>query len=236
MVGGDGDFLAIGANHLVHALRRNVDINLLLINNAIYGLTKGQASPTSAPGTRSPSSPSGSFDAPANAAALALGAGGSFVARSADALQDHLPETLLRAHAHRGAAFVEVLQNCIVYNDNAFGDLARKQARAERTVRIRHGEPLLFGAANERGLIYEPERGTFRATDDPRQATLHDETNAALAMALARVDGANLPLPLGVFYRVERPDYVSAMQDRLPWRPLTRSGFKELLQAGSWRA
>ena len=236
VVGGDGDFLAIGSNHLLHTLRRNVDVNLLLINNAIYGLTKGQASPTSTPGTRSPSSPAGSLDTPVNAAALALSAGGSFVARSADTLQDHLPETLLQASAHRGAAFVEVLQNCIVYNDNAFGDLARKRERADLTVRVCHGQPLRFGERNERGLVYEPQRGTFRETQDPKEATLHDETNPALAMALARVDGAELPLPLGVFYREERADYTTAMQERLPHEPLTRAAFKDLLLAGSWRA
>ena len=236
VVGGDADFLAIGGNHLLHVLRRNVDLNLVLVNNAIYGLTKGQASPTSSIGTRSPSSPAGTFDAPMNPAALALGAGGSFVARSADMLQDHLPETLLRASAYRGAAFVEVLQNCIVYNDNAFGDLTRKAARAEKTVQVRHGEPMLFGANGERGLVYEPWQGTFRITENAAEATLHDETNPALAMALARLVDDALPMPLGVFYAVPRPHYVAALEANSPQQPLSRGEFKDILRAGSWRA
>ena len=234
--GGDADFLAIGGNHLLHVLRRNVDLNLMLVNNAIYGLTKGQASPTSRPGTRSPASPAGTFEAPANPAALALGAGGGFVARSADTLQDHLPDVLRRASAYRGAALVEVLQNCIVYNDNAFGDLTRKAARAEKTVQVRHGEPMLFGADGGRGLVYEPWRGTFRVTDDAAEATPHDETNPALAMALARLVDDALPTPLGVFYCQPRMDHVAALEAKTPSQPMTRDALKELLHTGSWRA
>ncbi len=131
VVGGDGDFLSIGGNHLLHALRRDVDLNLLLLNNAIYGLTKGQYSPTSPIGTRSPSSPGGSVERPVNAALVALGAGGSFVARSVDSMQDHMPEILIRAHAHKGASLVEILQNCIIYHDGAFGMLEEKATAAE---------------------------------------------------------------------------------------------------------
>ena len=236
VVGGDADFLAIGGNHLLHVLRRNVDLNLVLVNNAIYGLTKGQASPTSKPGTRSPSSPTGTFDTPVNPAALALGAGGGFVARSADTLQDHLPEMLSRASAYAGAAFVEVLQNCIVYNDNAFGDLTRKAARAEKTVQVRHGEPMLFGADRERGLVYEPWRGTFRVTEHATEATVHDETNPALGMALARLDDDALPMPLGVFHCQPRPHYGAALEAHTPHQPLSRDEFKDVLSAGSWRA
>ena len=236
VVGGDGDFLAIGGNHLMHVLRRNVDLNLLLFNNAIYGLTKGQFSPTSLPGTRSPSTPGGTFDRPVNATALALAAGGGFVSRTADTLQDHLPEVLLQAQAYRGAAFVEILQNCIVYNDNAFGDLARKSTRAEATVIVRDGEPMVFGAANDKGLVFEPERGTFRVTADVAAATVHDETNPALANALAGVTDPDLPKPLGVFYNVPRADYGSALQAHVPYRPIDRDDLKEILHAGSWRA
>ena len=236
VVGGDGDFLAIGGNHLLHALRRNVDLNLLLFNNAIYGLTKGQVSPTSTPGTRSPSTPGGVFDTPVNATALALAAGGGFVARTADMLQDHLPEVLLRAHAHQGASLVEILQNCIVYNDNAFGDLARKANRAEATVIVRHGEAMVFGAGRDKGLVYEPERGGFRVTSDLAEASRHDETNPALAAALARVDDPALPKPLGIFYCAPRTDYTTALQEHVPYRPLTRDDFREVLHAGSWTA
>ena len=236
VVGGDGDFLAIGGNHLMHALRRNVDLNLLLLNNAIYGLTKGQYSPTSMPGTRSPSTPTGSVDTPVNATSLALGAGGSFVARTADTLQDHLPEMLARAHAFKGAALVEVLQNCIVYNDNAFGDLTSKKSRAENTVIVRHGEPMLFGADNDKGLVYESERGGFRTTGDVAESSVHDETNWALGAALARLDDASMPTPLGVFYCAPRDDYTSALNAHIPFAPLDRDDLKEVLYAGSWRA
>ena len=236
VVGGDGDFLSIGGNHLTHILRRNVDVNLVLFNNAVYGLTKGQYSPTSAKGTRSPSTPDGSVDPPVNPATLALGGNGGFVARTADTLQEHLPEVLLRAHEFVGAAFVEVLQNCIVYNDNAFGDLTSKRKRAENTVIVRHGEPMLFGADNDRGLVYEPVRGEFRITGNPGEASVHDETNWALAAALARVDDPGLPTPLGVFYCAPREDYVSAREARVPYQPLSTDDLRDLLYADSWRA
>ena len=236
VVGGDGDFLAIGGNHLTHILRRNVNVNLILFNNAVYGLTKGQYSPTSIPGMRSPSTPDGSVDPPVNPATLALGGNGSFVARTADTLQDHLPEVLMRAHAFTGAAFVEVLQNCIVYHDNAFGDLTSKKNRAENTVIVRHGEPMLFGADSDRGLVYEPVRGEFRVTENAAEASVHDETNWALAAALARLNEPDLPTPLGVFYCNPREDYSSAREARVPYAPLSRDELKDLLYADSWQA
>ncbi|MEO1019373.1 MAG: 2-oxoacid:ferredoxin oxidoreductase subunit beta, partial [Pseudomonadota bacterium] len=130
VVGGDGDMLSIGGNHLMHALRRNVDLTILLFNNEIYGLTKGQYSPTSRVGTRSPSTPAGSIDAPLSALKLALGAGARFVARGIDTQQKVLPGMLARAHAHHGAALVEIIQNCIVYNDNAFRHFTDRQVEA----------------------------------------------------------------------------------------------------------
>jgi 2-oxoglutarate ferredoxin oxidoreductase subunit beta len=236
VVGGDGDFLSIGGNHVMHALRRNVDLNLLLLNNAIYGLTKGQYSPTSRTGTRSPSTPAGSVDTPVNAMALALGAGGGFVARTADTLQQHLPEILIRAHAYKGASFVEVLQNCIVYNADAFGDLTNKKTRAENTVLVEHGQPLVFGAEDDKALVYDADAGTFSVTADVTQATVHDETNLAFASALARIDEPNLPTPLGVLYCEPRVDYVAQLEAHTPYRPIDRDDLKELLYAGSWEA
>ena len=132
VVGGDGDFLSIGGNHLLHTLRRDIDINLLLVNNAVYGLTKGQYSPTSKIGMRSPSSPEGSVEWPVNTARFALGAGASFFARTVDFLLDHLPGVLVRAHAHKGASLVEILQNCVIYNDEAFKTVAKKNRRCEK--------------------------------------------------------------------------------------------------------
>ncbi len=156
VVSGDGDALSIGGNHLLHLLRRNVDLNFLLFNNEIYGLTKGQYSPTSRAGTRSPSTPFGSVENPVSAAAFALGAGARFVARSIDTLQQHLPPVLKRAHAHRGTSFVEIFQNCIVYNDGVFDHFADRAVTAQRQIRLEHGKPLLFGKDGEQGLRLKP--------------------------------------------------------------------------------
>ena len=206
VVGGDGDFLSIGGNHLMHALRRDLDLNLLLFNNAIYGLTKGQASPTSPVGTRSPSTPNGSLERPVNAAMLALGAGAGFFARSADTLSDHLQDVLVRAQAHRGTSLVEILQNCIVYNDGAFGMINDKSSTADATVRLCQGEPMIFGKANDKGLIFDPVKGALTPVSlsdvtDTGELAVHDETNFVQAIALARLTS---PTPIGVLYR--RPE------------------------------
>jgi len=205
VVGGDGDFLSIGGNHLLHVLRRDVDLNLLLLNNAIYGLTKGQYSPTSPVGTRSPSTPGGSVEQPVNAAVFALAAGAGFVARTVDSMQDHMPGMLVRAHAHRGASLVEILQNCIIYHDGAFGPLGEKATAAESGIRLVNGEPMLFGKAKDKGLVFDETACRFRVvtvgTDAPlEQIARHDETNLARATALARLGGTGEPTALGVLY------------------------------------
>ncbi len=206
VVGGDGDFLSIGGNHLMHALRRNVDLNLLLFNNAIYGLTKGQYSPTSPIGTRSPSSPSGSVEPPVNALKLALGAGASFVARSVDAQQDHLLGMLTRAHGHKGASLLEILQNCIIYHDGAFGPVSEKAHAAEASVRLTDGEPMLFGKEKELGLVFETDAGRFRVARPGTDCSAdyiarHDETDLTRATALAVLgEGKDEPTALGVLY------------------------------------
>src|SRR5262249_36587642 len=145
VITGDGDGLSIGGNHLLHVLRRNVDVQILLFNNEIYGLTKGQYSPTSRPGTKSPSTPARSLDQPVSPCAFALGAGARFVARSIDTMQAHQVEVLKRAHAHRGASFVELFQNCVVYNDGVFEDFAAKTVAADMQLPVVHGKPLRFG-------------------------------------------------------------------------------------------
>ena len=206
VVGGDGDTLSIGGNHTLHVLRRNVDLQILLFNNEIYGLTKGQYSPTSQIGTRSPSTPYGSIDNPISAAQFALGAGGRFVARSSDILVKHLTEVLTRAHNHRGASFVEIFQNCIVYNDGAFDHFTEKGVRADAQVHVAHGEPLLFGAENNKGLrlkagAIEIEVVTLGdngvGADD---VLVHDETNRPLALLLAAMEPPAFPVALGVLY------------------------------------
>ncbi len=205
VVGGDGDFLSIGGNHLLHTLRRDVDLNLLLINNAIYGLTKGQYSPTSHVGTVSPSSPRGSLEAPVNAGLFALGAGASFFSRTVDFLQDHLPDIMVRAQAHRGASLVEVLQNCIIYNDGAFSKVTSKADAAQNAVRLVHGEPIMIGSETGRGLVFDEASGRFRVAEigrdcPPEGIARHDETNLPRAMALAALQDEDGPEILGVIY------------------------------------
>ena len=156
VITGDGDALSIGGNHLLHVLRRNVNLQVLLFNNETYGLTKGQYSPTSRAGTRSPSTPLGSIENPVSAAALALGAGARFVARSVDTMQKHLPEIFKRAHDHNGTSFVEIFQNCIVYNDEVFAEFTAKDVADDAEIILEHGQPLIFGKQKNRGLRVRP--------------------------------------------------------------------------------
>lgn len=215
VVGGDGDFMSIGGNHTLHALRRNVDLNLLLFNNAIYGLTKGQYSPTSPVGTRSPSTPGGSVEAPVNAVRFALGAGARFVARAADTLQTHLPGVLKRAHANKGASFVEILQNCLVYNDGAFGAINDRSQSHEATVRLEHGQPMIFGKEEDKGLVFNSETGAFEAVmladlESKDAVAIHDETNRVRAQALAELEQPGFPVPLGVIYAQPANEFIEA--------------------------
>jgi len=206
VVGGDGDTLSIGGNHTLHLLRRNVDVQLLLFNNEIYGLTKGQYSPTSRPGTRSPSTPYGSVDNPINAAQFALGAGARFVARSSDILQKHLPEVLKRAHAHRGASLVEILQNCIVYNDGAFSHFTDKGVQADMQVHVEHGQPLIFGANSDKGLRLAADGLALEVVKigeggvAKEDILVHDETNLTLAFLLAQMQPPSFPVAMGVLH------------------------------------
>ena len=206
LVMGDGDALSIGGNHTVHALRRNVDINMLLFNNEIYGLTKGQYSPTSRLGTRSPSTPQGSVDSPVNACSLALGAGARFVARSFDTNQKHMPGVLKAAHAHKGASFVEIIQNCIVYNDGAFEGWTNKSVVLDNSISVEHGKPLVFGKDGDKGIarsedgfgIRVVEIGKDGVTED--DVLVHDQGNRILAMMLADMEQPEFPVALGVLY------------------------------------
>lgn len=206
VVGGDGDLLSIGGNHLIHALRRNLDLQILLFNNEIYGLTKGQSSPTSRKGTRTPSTPEGSTDAPISALRLALGAGARFVARGIDTQQKVLPETLKRARAHPGAALVEILQNCIVYNDGVFAAITDRAAEAETQIHLVHGQPLLFGRNRDRGLRLRADGLRLEVVPvgpggiEEAQVLRHDETNPVLALMLATMEPPALPVAIGVIH------------------------------------
>jgi 2-oxoglutarate/2-oxoacid ferredoxin oxidoreductase subunit beta len=222
VVTGDGDGLSIGGNHLIHALRRNVDIKILLFNNQIYGLTKGQYSPTSEEGKVTKSTPFGSLDHPFNPVALALGAEAAFVARTIDNDRGHFTEVLRAAANHQGAAFVEIYQNCNVFNDGAFAAVRDKQHGArENQIRLEHGQPIRFGAEGEKGVIQEPD-GSLRVVDVAEvgegNLLVHDahRESPSLAFALAHLsERPTEPTPIGIFRDVERPVYGEAMERQL---------------------
>jgi 2-oxoglutarate ferredoxin oxidoreductase subunit beta len=206
VITGDGDGLSIGGNHLIHALRRNVGLKIILFNNRIYGLTKGQYSPTSEMGKRTSSTPMGSVDRPFNPISLALGADASFVARSVDIYREHLLETLQRAAEHEGSAFVEVYQNCNIFNDKAFTFMTEKQIRDDEQVVLEAGRPLIFGAKQDRAIRRTPGgRGleVVRMTEDMdrSQILVHDtgRENPSFAYELSRMVPPEFPTPIGVF-------------------------------------
>ena len=218
VITGDGDALSIGGNHLIHVLRRNVDLNILLFNNRIYGLTKGQYSPTSEAGKKTKSTPMGSIDHPFEPCAVALGAEATFVGRTVDIFVKEQRALLEEAHAHKGSSFVEVFQNCNIFNDGAFADISDRKTRAERVIFAQHGEPLTFGANDaEKGLVLTP-RLTLEVvdvTDENRGSVLvHDETNPVLAMLLARLRPP-FPVAMGVLLRVDRPCYEDGVQAQI---------------------
>jgi 2-oxoglutarate ferredoxin oxidoreductase subunit beta len=220
VVSGDGDSLSIGGNHLIHSLRRNVPIKLLLFNNQIYGLTKGQYSPTSETGKITKSTPFGSEDHPFNPLALALGADASFVARTIDIEKKHLTEVLRAAAEHKGSAFVEIYQNCNVFNDGAF-DAVRGKGGAHNQIHIEHGQPIRFGADNQRGVVRSAKGGleVVEVADVGEDAlVIHDAhvQDPSHATALARLaDSPTGPTPIGVFRDVKRPVYGSSRQEEL---------------------
>ena len=221
VVTGDGDGLSIGGNHLIHALRRNVNLKILLFNNQIYGLTKGQYSPTSEQGKVTKSTPFGSLEHPFNPVSIAIGAEASFVARSMDVERKHLPEILRRAAAHRGSAFVEIYQNCNIFNDGAFLALSSKDGASTNRIYLKHGQPILFGRDKEKGMVMTPHGRveTVNVADVATEKLLvHDEhrEDPSLAFALSRVaEGPTMPTPLGVFRDVQRAVYGDGMEAQL---------------------
>lgn len=201
VVTGDGDALSIGGNHLMHALRRNVGLNILLFNNEIYGLTKGQYSPTSRTGTRSPSTPGGSVDTPILPGKFALGAGARFFARAIDTDKVGLGNVLQASHAFNGTAMTEIFQNCIVYNEGVFADFTDRKNAANAQVHVEHGKPMLFGEHREKGIRFnagEFELEVIDATASPDQVLVHNEANLVLAQMLVELEK---PMVLGVIYR-----------------------------------
>jgi len=218
LVTGDGDGMSIGGNHTMHLLRRNLNCQIMLFNNEIYGLTKGQYSPTSRIGTTSPSTPMGSVDRPASPCAFALGAGARFVARGFDVSKD-LPTVLKAAHAHKGAAFVEIFQNCIVYNKDVFAGFTEKKFADENQLWLNNGEPMLF-AKGTKGIALDAEKLTLTVVDvvdgDWQSAgvIVHDVTNRSIAHMLVELPFGPFPMALGVIYDDPRPTFEQSVIDQ----------------------
>lgn len=211
LVTGDGDGLSIGGNHMIHLLRRNVDMKVLLFNNEIYGLTKGQYSPTSPLGLRTKSTPMGSVDRPFNPLSLALGAGATFVARTIDTHAKHLEQILRAAAEHKGTAFIEIYQNCVIFNDGAFDSVADRKVRDDRTVDLRPGEPLVFGKDQEHGICID---GFETRRVPAAEASVWDPTTSTPApgFLLAQMDSdPSLPRPMGIFRQVAAPLFDQAV-------------------------
>jgi len=240
VVSGDGDSLSIGGNHLLHLLRRDIDLTYLLFNNEIYGLTKGQASPTSRVGTVTPSSPAGSHDRPVHALSFALGAGARFVARSYDVNAAHMGPTLERAHAHKGTSFVEILQNCIVYNADIWDDVTDKKVAGEAQIHVEHGRPLIFGKENDKGLVLDTKSLSLKSVilgeDGVTEADIlvHDETNKVLAGLLAAMDGHALPMALGVLYCGSEAPAPKPRKERLPMAERAARLDRHLRKGHTW--
>lgn len=236
VVTGDGDAMSIGGNHFIHAMRRNVGLKILMFNNRIYGLTKGQFSPTSEQGKVTKSSPLGVVDYPFSPIALTLGAGGTFVARGVDILGPHLEETITKASAHQGTAVVEIYQNCNIFNDGAYKGFTDKGVREQRILMLEHGKPLLFGANKDQGIAFDAQfRPYLVAGADLGKAYVWDETaeTPAPAMALATMSETEFPVPIGVFRRREKPTFEAGVQAQLvAAKAKKQESLRDLLFAG----
>ncbi|MEW5852247.1 MAG: 2-oxoacid:ferredoxin oxidoreductase subunit beta [Myxococcota bacterium] len=221
MATGDGDALSIGGNHFIHLLRRNVGIKVMMFNNRIYGLTKGQYSPTSEVGKKAKSTPFGSVDRPFNPLSVALGAEGTFVARSVDVFQPHLKSVLKKMAAHKGTAFVEILQNCNIFNDGAWDRLTDKEFKDENTIAVEHGQPLVFGKKKDKGIRMnglDLEVVTLGNGITEKDLIVHDEKhpNPAYAFLLSRMDGRpGFPTPIGVLRAVDAPVFEQDMNEQI---------------------
>ncbi len=243
VVTGDGDGMSIGGNHLIHLLRRNINLNVLLFNNQIYGLTKGQYSPTSEKGKVTKSTPYGSLDYPFNPISLALGAGATFAARTMDRDPKHLQLILKQAAGHKGTSFVEIYQNCNVFNDGAFLRFTEKETKDDNIIMLEHGKPLVFGKDKDKGIRlqgYTPEvvslnNGKFSLND----LLIHNENDTTLSFILADMTyHTHLPRPFGVFLAVERPTYDAEMQRQITFAQERKGigSIEKLLHSGeTWR-
>ena len=239
VITGDGDGFSIGGNHMLHVLRRNVDLQILLFNNEIYGLTKGQYSPTSQPGTRSPSSPEGSIDAPLSPCEVALGAGGTFIARSIDTEAKHLSAVVKASHAHKGTGFVEILQNCPIYNDGVFEQVKDKKLAQDFRVEAVHGEQLLFGKEKEKAISLNRDTLALEVIESANNADrilVHNETNRVLAQLLAAMSGPDFPVAVGVLYSEAKSTFTADTEAHLQQVRRSSGNLKDLLHSGhTWQ-
>jgi len=236
IITGDGDGLSIGGNHLAHILRRNLDVNIILFNNEIYGLTKGQYSPTSRQGTKTKSTPLGSIDRTFTPAKFAMGAGATFFARTIDTDPKHMIEVFAKASAHKGTSIVEVFQNCIIFNDKIHDEFTNRSVRDDHTVRLEEGKPMIFGKDNNRGLIQDGFHfKEVEVSGNEDKLFIHDPTDECLAQILANLDGVNGPMPLGVLKRIEVNTYedgfFSQIDDQLDKKG--KGDIKKLLMSGN---
>jgi len=237
VVGGDGDMLSIGGNHLLHALRRNVSLKILCFNNEIYGLTKGQASPTSAFGKTTYSTPMGTVDRPINPISVALAAEATFVARTVDVAGEHLRATMLRAARHEGSCFVEILQNCVIFNDGVFKKVTDRETKEESVLPLEHGKPMRWGKDRARGLRLrglKPEVVTIgQGGVTEKDLLVHDESDRSLAYLLSRMDKETFPTPVGVFLSQQLPSYERGVAGQIEKARAKRPGdLMELLHEG----
>ena len=240
VITGDGDGFSIGGNHMLHVLRRNIDLQILLFNNEIYGLTKGQYSPTSKKGTRSPSSPGGSIDIPLSPCEVALAAGATFVARSIDTEARHLAPCIRRSYEHKGAAFVEILQNCPIYNDGVFEQVKDKKTAADSRIEVEHGKPLVFGVDGQKGIRLNTRTLSLEVVElnrdgiDRNDLLVHDEGNRVIAQLLSTMSGPEFPVAVGVLYSERKEGYVEeTVEQRETIRSREKGDLEELLHSGN---
>jgi 2-oxoglutarate ferredoxin oxidoreductase subunit beta len=239
VITGDGDALSIGGNHFMHVIRRNVDIKYILFNNRIYGLTKGQYSPTSEFGKKTKSTPMGSIDYPIDPVSLALGAGATFVARAVDVDAAGFQQVLAAAAQHKGTAFIEVYQNCNIFNDGAFVQIQEKKSRPSHALLLEHGKPMRFGEKNEKGIVLDsqgnPEVVDVASVGEDKLLR-HDETSDTLPFVISRLRPPHFPTPIGVIRKVQAPSYDKLLNDQIEAAKPKRKSMQEILNAGeTWR-
>ena len=239
VITGDGDALSIGGNHFLHVLRRNVDIKYLLFNNRIYGLTKGQYSPTSELGKKTKSTPMGSIDYPIDPVSMALGAGATFVARAVDVDAQGFQQVLSSAATHKGTAFIEIYQNCNIFNDGAFVQIQDKKTRPNNALILEHGKPMRFGEKNEKGIMLDSQgqpQVVDVATVGEDKLLVHDETSDTLPFVISRMKPPHFPTPLGVIRKVQLDTYDSMLNAQVEAAKPKRVSVQKLLESGeTWR-